>query len=88
MQNEHVSNQAYVKRDKQMTYTVANLTSFKFYGFTFYEDPKHGDEAPLLVKSGKRLFLTDLWDAPQDKDEAKDARAYALEEGRDVYQLV
>jgi len=79
---------AYIKGIKQMTYTTANLTSFEFYGFTFYEDPKHGDEAPLLVKSGKWLFSTGLYDAPQDKDEAKDARAYALEEGQGVYRLV
>ena len=72
---------------KQMAHTITKLTSFKFYGLTFYEDPKHGDEAPLLVKSGKWLFHTDLWDAPQDKDEAKDARDYALEEGQGVYRL-
>ena len=66
---------------------MTNLTSFEFYGFTFYECPKHGDEAPLLVKSGKWLFSTDLYDGPQNKEEAKDARAYALEEGQGVYRL-
>lgn len=65
---------------------MSNLTSFDFYGFTFYEDPKHGDEAPLLVKSGKRFFYTDLYDAPQDKDEAKEQRDYALQ-GEVAYRL-
>ena len=70
-----------------MTHRITDLTSFEFYGFTFYEDPKHGDEAPLLVKKGKWLFSTGLYDAPQDRDEAKEERAYAIEENRRVYRL-
>jgi hypothetical protein len=63
------------------------MTKYNFFGLTFYEDPKHGDEAPLLVKSGKWLFSTDLYDAPQDKQEAQEARSYALS-GAGVYRLV
>lgn len=62
------------------------MTSFEFFGLTFFEDPKHGDEAPLLVKSGKRFFYTDLYDAPQDKQEAKEARTHALT-GSAVYRI-
>jgi hypothetical protein len=62
------------------------MTKYEFHGFTFYEDPRHGDEAPLLVKFGKRFFYTDLYDAPQDKQEAKEARSHALT-GDAVYSI-
>lgn len=55
-----------------------DLTSFDFYGYKFFECPKHGDEAPILVKKGNRLFYTGLYDAPLDKAEAKEEREFAL----------
>lgn len=58
--------------------TYSNQTKVNWFGYTFYENPVYGDEAPLMVKSNGQYYETDLFDKPCDKQEALDAYNDAL----------
>lgn len=48
------------------------MTQFTSHGVTFYEHPTLGDQHPLLVKKGDEFYMTNLFDAPANREEALD----------------
>lgn len=57
---------------------MLNLTSITSFGYTFYENPVHGDEAPLMVMFEGKYYETDMYDAPFDQEEAKQTYEEAI----------
>lgn len=49
---------------------------FNMGGIAFYEHPTLGDESGLIIRTGGKFYITDLYDRPDSIDEAQDmARA-------------
>ena len=48
------------------------MAEYVFHGVTFYEHPTLGDQHPLLVKKGDEFYMTNLYDAPANREEALD----------------
>lgn len=45
---------------------------FNIDGISFFEHPTQGDESGLIIKTGGKFYITDLYDRPDSIDEARD----------------
>ena len=51
---------------------------FNINGIRFFEHPTLGDESGLIIKTGGKFYITDLYDRPDSIDEAQDIKDCAL----------